>query len=335
MRNKPIYGIRFMAGFLCALAVADAARAQAFTANKGDLLLGFRKSTGASYELVVNIGNATNFLAITPGTTVNVSNFSPTQLSAAFSTYNNLQWSVGGSFAGSSAWAGFPAATIWSTLARANTNVQSAAPLRNSSSSQQQTRTRVTGVGSGANTISTGLGATNSNNYVILVREPTGDPNALTVFLGDPSDATYGDYQGTWYLVETVTPSSFTAAQRADLYQSVPDGSMDPTSHLTTGTAYYVGYFQFNPTGTMTFTRASVTPPAPTVTIQRSGTVSTISFPTTSGFTYSLYYTNAANLTQPISTWATPGTTIVGDGATHSFTDTTTTSDRVYSVRVQ
>jgi hypothetical protein len=335
MRNELIKGTRLIAGFLCALAVADTASGQAFTANKGDLLAGFRKTTGGSYELVVNMGNVTNFLAISPGTTVNVSNFSPTQLSAAFSTYNNLQWSVGGAFLGSSPWAGFPAGTVWSTLARASTNVQSTPPVRNSSSSQLATRTRVAGVGSGANTISLGLGTTNPNNYVVLVREPAGDPSALTVYIGDPSDSTYGDYQGTWYNVETVTPSSFTQAQRADLYQALPDGSLDPNSHQTTGAAYYVGYFQFNPAGTMTFTRASSVAPAPTITLQRSGNVSTISFPTANGFSYSLYYTNSPNLMAPIVNWATPGTTVTGDGSTKSFTDTTTDPDRVYSVKAQ
>jgi hypothetical protein len=340
MRNKWIKGARLIAGLLCALAVlamADSARAQAFTASKGDLLLGFRKTGGSQFELVVNIGNATNFLAISPGTTVNVSNFSPTQLTAAFPTYNNLQWSVSGAFQGSTAWAGFPPATIWSTLARANTNVQSTPPLRLSSSSQQATRNRVVSVGSGANTISLGLGATNSNNYSVLVRESTAnaDPNILSVFLADPSDSNYGDYQGTWYLVETVTPSSFTQPQRADLYQSVPDGLTDPISNQGTGNAYYVGYFQFNPAGTMTFTRASVTPPAPTITLQRSGNVSTISFLSASGFSYSLYYTNAANLTASRTNWATPGTTVTGDGSTKSFTDTTTAPDRVYSVKAQ
>jgi hypothetical protein len=110
---------------------------------------------------------------------------------------------------------------------------------------------------------------------------------------------------------------------------------MDPVSHQVTGNQYYIGYFTFNADGTMTFTRASLSAPAPVVTIQRVGDVSTISFPTTSGFSYKLYYTGSAGLTTPISSWATSGTTIVGDGANHSFTDTTTASDRFYSVGVQ
>src|SRR5436190_2032809 len=115
----------FAAGMLGVMSLLETANAQSFTAGKGDLLLGFRKSSGGSSELVVNIGNVTNLLNLAPGASLPVGNFSPAQLSAAFSTYNSLQWSVGGAFSGSSAWAGFPAATLWTTLARANTNIQS------------------------------------------------------------------------------------------------------------------------------------------------------------------------------------------------------------------
>jgi hypothetical protein len=312
------------------------ASAQYFTANKGDLLLGVRKTSGGAGELVVNIGNVTNFVAIAPGVTVNVSNFTPAQLTAVFPTYGILQWSVFGAFQGSSAWAGFPSSTLWYTLPRSATNVQSSPVARAFSGAQQQTRNAILQIGSGAAFISSSLGSTNSTNNLVLVREPSGDQlSGLTAGINDPSISSLGNFQGTWVNVENVTPAIFTASQRSDLYQSLPDGSMDPNSHLTTGNAYYVGYFTFNPDGTMTFTRASSVAPAPTITLQRSGNVSTISFATASGFSYSLYYTNSANLTAPISNWGTPGTNVTGNGSTKSFTDTTTAPDRVYSVKAQ
>ena len=323
---------RVFVGWLGFLAFAELGNAQFFTASKGDLLTGFRKTSGGTYELVVNIGNVTNFIAVTPGTTIAVSNFTPTQLSAAFSWYNNLQWSVSAAFAGSSAWMGFPASTIWSTVARANIITQSEPPLRASVGIQQPAKNRVYGAGSGANTISVGVGSTNANNNVDLVRESVGDGNALTAFIGDPSDATLGDFQGNWYNVENVTPASFTAAQRSDLYQSCPDGTTDPITGRTTGSAYFIGYFELSPGGTLTFTRASVGPPAPVLTIQRAGNDSTISFLTTSGATYTLFSTNASGLTSPIANWASSTTNLSGDGLIHSFTDTTTEADRVYSV---
>src|SRR5262245_63602783 len=100
MMKHSICTLRFAAGLLGILAFADVADAQFFTANKADLILGFRK-TGTfqgSFELVVNIGNVVGYEALAPGTTITVSNFSPAQLSAAFSSYNNLQWSVSSAF---------------------------------------------------------------------------------------------------------------------------------------------------------------------------------------------------------------------------------------------
>jgi hypothetical protein len=323
---------RVFAGLCAVLSLTDVASAQSFTAIKGDLLLGFRKTTGGTYELVVNIGNVTNFLSVSPGTSININNYSTGQLSAAFSSYNNLQWSVSSAFAGSSAWASFPASTIWSTVPRTSVAIQTQPPVRESVSAQQNAKTRVYGVGSGATTISVGLGTTNSNNNLYLVREPSGDSSALTAYIGDPSDATVGDFQGYWYIVENVTPGSFTAAQRSDLYQSCPDGTTDPTTHLTTGNAYYIGYFQFNTNGTMSFTRATTAPPATTLTYQRSGNTSTISFPTTSGATYTLFYTNIAGIGSPLSSWATSTTNIVGDGTVQYFQDSAATTGRVYSV---
>jgi hypothetical protein len=332
MINKFLGKTRMVAGLFAVLVFADAANAQTFTANKGDLLLGFRKTSSGSYELVVNIGNVTNYAAVSAGTTIPVTNFSAAQLTAAFPTYNNLQWSVSSAFSGSSAWAGFPASTIWSTLPRTSVGVQTLPPVRDSVSAQQNAKTRVYGVGSGASTISINLGVTNSNNNLYLVREPVGDSSALTSYIGDPSDSTVGDFQGYWYVVENVTPGSFSAAQRSDLYQSCPDGTTDPTTHLTTGNAYYLGYFEFATNGAVTFTRASSAPPATTLSLVRSGNTSTISFPTANGATYTLYYTNITGILSSVTNWSTSTTNITGDGTVKSFQDSAATPGRVYSV---
>jgi hypothetical protein len=190
-------------------------------------------------------------------------------------------------------------------------------------------------VGTGATTISVGLGATNSNNNAVLVREPAGDGSGLTFYIGDTSDQTVGDFQGYWYNVENVTPASFTSAQRSDLYQSCPDGTVDPITSLTTGNSYYVGYFQFNSNGTMTFTRASNAPAAPYLTIQRTGTSSLISLPTTTGVTYTLVFTNVPGLFSPVSTWPASPNPIIGDGSVHTFTNTTSADQQFYSVKAQ
>src|SRR5437870_3374323 len=123
---------QFSVLLLSLLSGTQIANAQYFTASKGDLLAGFRK-TGAfkgNYELVVNLGNITNFEAVSAGATINITNFATSQLSAAFSSYNNLQWSVSAAFGGSGSWSGFPASTLWYTVPRINPGSRSDAPIR-------------------------------------------------------------------------------------------------------------------------------------------------------------------------------------------------------------
>jgi hypothetical protein len=128
----------------------------------------------------------------------------------------------------------------------------------------------------------------------------------------------------------------------SDLYEVRPstDAQGNPIVDPHTGTnglAYYVGYFRLNSNGTMTFTRdiassQSLPPPPPFLSIRRVGNTSTISFGTTNGATYTLYYTNAAGLTQPVANWPASVTTITGDGNTNSFTDSSSDPMRIYRV---
>lgn len=316
-----------------------AAGAQPFlTPDNGDLLAGFRKTGAnqANYEVVVNIGNITSFEALAPGAQIAIGQYAPSQLAGAFSDYNNLQWSISGSFKVFGSWAGYPYTTIWYTVARGNVDSQTQAPGRLPSGGQTQAKEWILGTGYGAAFISS-AGVSNVDNTAAFVREPSGDTqHRLSVYIADPNDPTLGDFNGTLnFAVENITPASFTSAVRSDLYQSCPSGSADPITHATTGAAYYVGYFQFSPDGTMSFTRAStnsvVTPPAePVLSIGRDGTSTTISFGSTNGATYSLYYTNAAGLGAPLTSWSSLPSTVTGDGSIKSFSDTSTDADRVY-----
>jgi hypothetical protein len=319
---------------------ADLGKAQYFAVNKGDLLAGFRKtgSFAGNYELVVNLGNITNFEAVSRGLTIVMTNFTPAQLSAAFSSYNNLQWSVSAAFSGSSAWAGFPASTLWYTVPRSAAGSQSQPPLRDIASNQQQTRQRIVSLAAGATSISTSLGSTNANNNSVLVRESTGDPNALTAFIGDPSDSTFGDFQGTLpFTVENTTPASFTCLARADLYQACPTATTDPVTQLTEGNAYLVGYFDLNSNGTMSFTRASSggPPPAPVLSITRNGNVNMISFHSTNGATYTVSFTNATGFNTPVTNWPSNPCVINGNNSMVTYQETTSDPVRFYSVHAQ
>ncbi|HTR43782.1 MAG TPA: PKD domain-containing protein [Pseudomonadales bacterium] len=308
------------------------AGAQNFTYNPyGDVLSGFRK-TGAnagSYELVVNLGNITNFLNLSAGTTINITNFTASTLTDAFTNYNNLQWS---DFAGIpssgtrnpppwvSGLGAFPANTIWYTVPRTNVNNQTQPPSGSTQAAQATPRSLMNSVGVGAGTISGFLNITNADNNSILVREPvTYSSSILSAFISDPQSTTNGDFGGSLSTsVEGWTPASFTSAERNDLYQVCPLGYTNPVTTVTNGPGYFVGYFTLNPSGTMTFTRASaVTPPA----------AGSITASATNGFNpLTVIFTNSA--TGSITNWVWNfgnGTTITnttGGNVTNTYATT-------------
>ena len=258
------------------------ASAQTFIYNQyGDVLAGFRKtgSFKGNYEMVVNLGSVTNLLNVSSGTTINITNFSTTQLTNAFmdtGSFGNLQWSVFSSFPGSiSPWVtplgSFPADTLWLTLPGTNISTQTQPPVRKASGTQQNQRGYMLGVGTGAGSISQAIAADGTNNTATLVREPVSySQYILTAYIGDPNNSALGDF-GDYgagagsplaYSVENTTPSSFNSAQRDDFYQLCPSAKTDPINNSTT-TTYFVGYFILNPNGSMTFTRAAAAGAAP------------------------------------------------------------------------
>lgn len=340
---------RVMLSLLATLTLPGMAAAQLFTYNQyGDLMVGFRKTgiNAGSYEMVVNLGSVTNYLKMSAGTTANISNFSAAQLTDAFpGGFGNLQWSAFAAFPGSlNPWVtplgSFPKNTLWVTLPSADANTQTTAPVKSSSASQQPNKNLIIGVGTGAAAISQNLAA-DADNTSVSVREPVSYNNfILSAFISDNLDPTIGDFGASQaplpYVVENVTPGSFTVAQRCDLYQMCPSGLVDPITGQSSGSGYFVGYFILKTDGTMTFTRAggSTPPPAPTLTIGRNGNVSTISLSSVSGANYTLYYNTVSGLLTPVSTWMTGGSQ-PGNGGTLTFQDTSTDSSRIYSVKAQ
>ena len=345
-------------GFFGLVSSAQLASAQNFTAStNGDLIAGFRKTGGnaGSYELVVDMGSVTNLLAMSPGATVTMSNLTSGVLSDSFPTGNgNLQWSVFSSFKNANAaWTTsfgvFPSSTVWYTFSSGtNTTTQTTPPARNSHSSQGVLDSRMWSVAFGAETISAAPpDVTNADNNSVLVREPTSDDGSQTTLndfiTGDMNNPGLGDFGGNTinYSVECTNPATFTSPTRSDFYQSCPNSGTttytDPITGQTTGNCYFVGYFLMNTDGSLTFTRAQTNsssgpPPAPVLSISRSGGTSTISFNTTNGANYTLVCTNTSGLLTPRGTWPVVGSSITGAGGPTNFTDTTTDTKRVYSV---
>ena len=320
----------------------ELASAQYFTYGPGDLVAGFRKPSVGTYELVVKVGNVSNFLVQPIGTVTTLSptaTFFPGQLSDAFSSFTNLQWSVSASF-GSGTWDGFAQNTVWYTVPRTTPGVQASAPSREYVYTQSPIKLAIVNdIEFGANDIGSHLGATNQDNNTYLVREPENGPYSgenYSAYMADPNNiflATYGGILG--YTVENTTPAPFTSAVASvsDLYQFVPVGSVDPNTGTTNGAAYYVGYFTLNYDGSMTFTRAVTQPPVPQITsVTRTNGTTTVYFKTVSGPTYTLFYTNSAGLTTSVTNWSAAPTTLTGDGGTDHLSDTTTDANRFYRI---
>jgi hypothetical protein len=336
-------------GILCQLEVA---RAQPFGYTNNDLLLGFRK-TGVfqeNYEVVVNVGKGINYVGLGQGTTIPVPNFTPSQLTpGSFSSLNNLNWAVFGCVLTNltSTLPGYVNNTLWVTVPRADVSVQSTPPTRLSYAAQGQGAAQnIKSIGGNARFLSSQT-ASNQYNTAKFVREPVNDPANLSAFIAGLASSSDSTFRDTWTPnAENTTPANFTGSVVSDLYEVMPTNNQsgapvtDPHTHLTSGPAYYVGYFRFGSDGTMTFTRGSSTnppppPPPPQLSASRSGSVTTISFTTTNGATYTLYYTNSAGLSQPVRAWPSLPNTVAGDGSTKTFNDNSADQERFYRVGAQ
>ena len=278
MKHFSLKRLGFKLALWLTLAMSGLANAQFQYNADGDALAGFRKTGGnaGSYELVVNLGNITNFLKLSSGTMINITNYATSQLTNAFADtadFANLQWSVFATYPETTAWTNslgtFGPFTLWLTLPGTNVTTQTKPPTRHSATTQANQGSEMGGVGAGAINIGGYSGGiVSASNNAVLVQEPVVYTyDCLSAFIGDATDPSLGDFGAgghpLGYSVENVTPDPFISAQRNDLYQLCPTGSADPFTGLTTGSAYFVGYFILNPNGSMTFTRASSgsTPP--------------------------------------------------------------------------
>ncbi len=273
-------------GLIAVMLLPEVTSAQVFNYNSiGDVLAGFRKTgnNAGLNELVVDLGSITNFLSLPAGTTVNITNYSTTQITNAFvdtGGFQFLQWSAFSQFQFNSSWitpvGTFPKNTLWYTLPASNVNTQTQSPVKNAGGFQSGIKAEINSVGTGAESISGALEITNIDNTPFVVVEPVsyyeqGQGLTLSVYIGnndsDGLPANIGNFgaggQPLPNVVENTTPNPFTSAQRDDFYQFVPTGQTDPITGLTNGNAYFVGYFILKPDGSETFTRASsVAPPA-------------------------------------------------------------------------
>src|SRR5208282_3159484 len=153
--------------------LVQVSQAQVFTYRTADLCLGFRK-TGSyqeANEVVVDIGQASNYVDIAIGTTIPVPNFTASQLSpGSFTSFDNLQWSVTGGYIGTT-YSGYPKDTVWVTAPRSSMSIQTTAPTRLTSSLQASIYVKIQSIFGGAKDISTAVGVSNQFNTAYFEQE--------------------------------------------------------------------------------------------------------------------------------------------------------------------
>ena len=303
--------------------------------------------------MVVDIGQASNYVNLAVGTTISVPGVSASQLTGSFSSLNNLSWSVFAGLSGSS-YPGYVNNTLWLTVPRTNNAVRSSDAIRLAYSLQQAAKAKmgnIVGASSGAGFISQGLGTSNQFNTSSFVREPiaTYGTHILSVWMSGTVDPNQGTLNDAWPAsepnagnLEVTTPGSFNGTVRSDLYEVRPLTTATGTTVVdphtgTSGLAWYIGYFEFKSDGSMTFTREapSTTPSPVALSISRTNNLSTISFVSASSVNYKLFFTNSAGLGAPVTNWPSQSGAITGDGTSKSFQDTTTDSMRFYRVLEQ
>ncbi len=225
-----------------------------FLYTSGELTLTFRK-TGNADDYVVNIGKATNYNNVPTGTTFTVTNLSATQLPAAFPNYNSLKWSVAAANRLEALDPNYPAQTLWIARPRTTPGVQSTPWQRRGQSLQGNVASQIDAVGKNAALASSTLPGGPNNTATGVVIPVDNNPN-----VGAPIGVN-GNYAGNFQgNVEALTAANFTGnatnVSRSDLYELLP-GS---------GAARYLGYFELQPNGTVTFNNPVLVPPQPNIT---------------------------------------------------------------------
>lgn len=321
-----------VAGWLCLLQNLQA-NTPIFTYGGRDLILCFRKDnadgfgTTAQSAIEVDIGPATNYYGAAIGSVRTISQYS-TSLLNSFDSLNDMSWSVSGCvpYAGDGGDPAIYPDALWVTSPRPDGQDVAAAWVDNSTNAQALAANEISSILFNAGQYSATVAAGPQNTGTAIVIPVGNTPDfSCNAYLGTSGNFS-GRFQGT---VETTTPPDFTSAgslpSRSDFYQ------IQPAPSHTHPAGAYLGYFELKTDGSMVFYRLAAAPPAITVTV--SGNTSTISFPSATGATYTLHYTNAAGMSAPISAWTTLPGNVSGDGTVKSFQVTTTDANRFYSVQ--
>ena len=306
------------------------ARAQTInnTYADGDLILAFSK-VGAANDVEVDLGNLASLTnaARLAGGTVQISAYDPaSQVVGIFGSVNSLSFSVFG--IQNNASNSVAANTSYLSAQRAGANPRTP-PNDLTPSGQNLLKSTELGI----------LGLDGFGGYQIngllpwSASNPT-DPinnNTNVAVISQANVSSYTSLAGSFNGAPSGFPANTTSATFStggkstisDFFEFDPVG----TSHK----AVYVGFFTFNPDGTLNFSLPS--PPSTTITSvsAAAGTV-TVKFNTVANVNYSLISSTNLNLSR--SSWTVIPGSVAGTGATGTLTDTSATDAvRFYSVK--
>ena len=328
------FKLHAMAAFLLSLAgscaLVQSVEAGGFTYNPGDLMLVFRQPNG-NYYLEVDVGPASTYYGAARGSSIPINAYSSTtQLGALFSSLNGLSWSVGGGVS-AAAYAQSttkPENTLWVTDPRSDPNAPAGPWLREGYYTQGPTDQKIVAIFANAQydaNASAPDSVTNTPTAVAISATSGYNAGLLLTSLGNYDGTFLGNGEGLSDVENTTSPAfaGGGSPSRSDLYELQP-GS---------GPGTYLGYFELDPNGSMTFFAQTYPTPSVSVSADGAGDVF-VSFPSSANGTYSLHYTNSAGLTAPVETWSTVSTNIIGDGTVKSFQQTASGTSAFYSVSV-
>ena len=318
-----------IAGSCALLQGAQASSSSTFTDTRRDLMLVFRKTgfdgtgTTGNYVFEVDIGQASIYYGAAVGSSIPITAYDATsQLGTLFDDLNDLSWSVGGCVpnGGDSGDSSKPVSTLWLADPRLDPSTASTAWARKSSYTQAGADSHIVSILANAATFAS-TAASSTYNTSTSLAIPSGNGNNAGGSLG-----ALGNYLGTFQGdVENTTLPTFTTdglPSRSDFYELQPGG----------GSGTYLGYFELSTNGAMTF--YALPYPAPTLSVSAASGNVLISFPSTLNGTYTLFYTNAAGLAAPVSTWPAVGTNIIGDGTVKTFQQPNSGTGAFYTVGV-
>ena len=224
------------------------AMAQVFNYNTGDLLLGFRTASGTS-DLVVDIGSASLYTGATGPITISGNYYTGSQLTSAGLSLNNLTFSVFGDSASGS---------LWVTRPLADPNVSVAPFAAQNLASLNIAGAQMDSISYGA-VYTSYLNASGPNNTISAVVVPSslnlGSEGALSYTTGIGANGNFNGAFGSNNNIEQSTPADFTTGSyvegdRSFLFE------MDPGANGS-----YVGFFELDPNGTLTFNPEPVPEP--------------------------------------------------------------------------